>query len=549
MTSMALKIFLIPGGGAVAIAVSNSYPSTPISALQNSVHDQGKGGSLHLNFGVIVIIVLLAVAFVLSGCLHLIARCFSRRQDADTESVMTMGSMHGPLQHLFHLHDSGVDQTIIDSLPVFTYRSIIKGVEETNDCAVCLCEFQPDDKLRLLPACSHAFHLECIDTWLFCHSSCPLCRRSIISDGIYTPLALGISGDSYRSGSEPADNLHILTEREDNIPPTDSLGVSNLTTCHGLEDSFRRDGTSSQYNAVRRGSWEQRGNGFPEGASPQGSQIQIPFGSHNKPSNERFGGKAIADNATGRLVSVQLGKFRVGAGEATTRARGNVDARIRSYSMGSYEYVLNSDNLQVILSPTPIPGREQARLCHRPALSECIPNFKHDEIKVLEESSWANNFSVTIPKMGNVSRELDIPVGEPSWVNVNLDEKQLPVSTTSPDAKEVSSDVLAFLDTMKERLLGRKWPLSAPKSPLSDTSSSRNRTFSLRVPIPECKKLYKASQTRRSLSETTGLDAVMCMSVPSTGINSSHRQGQSSEGEGIGKLPSFRRWALQWLRS
>ncbi|RLN07469.1 E3 ubiquitin-protein ligase ATL6-like [Panicum miliaceum] len=33
-------------------------------------------------------------------------------------------------------------------------------------CAVCLMAFEDDDDLRLLPHCSHAFHLECIDPCL-----------------------------------------------------------------------------------------------------------------------------------------------------------------------------------------------------------------------------------------------------------------------------------------------------------------------------------------------------------------------------------------------
>ncbi|KAG7979556.1 hypothetical protein I3843_05G136300 [Carya illinoinensis] len=51
------------------------------------------------------------------------------------------------LQQLFHLHDSGLDQAFIDALPVFLYKEIM-GLKEPFDCAVCLCEFSEQDKLR-----------------------------------------------------------------------------------------------------------------------------------------------------------------------------------------------------------------------------------------------------------------------------------------------------------------------------------------------------------------------------------------------------------------
>ncbi|KAJ0525659.1 putative villin/Gelsolin, ADF-H/Gelsolin-like domain superfamily [Helianthus annuus] len=53
------------------------------------------------------------------------------------------------LQQLFHLHDSGLDQTFIDDLPVFMCNKVV-GANEPFDYAVCLCEFSENDKLRLL---------------------------------------------------------------------------------------------------------------------------------------------------------------------------------------------------------------------------------------------------------------------------------------------------------------------------------------------------------------------------------------------------------------
>ncbi|VAI49637.1 unnamed protein product [Triticum turgidum subsp. durum] len=47
------------------------------------------------------------------------------------------------------------------------------------ECAVCLSEFEDEDRLRLLPKCSHAFHPDCIGEWLASHVTCPVCRRNL----------------------------------------------------------------------------------------------------------------------------------------------------------------------------------------------------------------------------------------------------------------------------------------------------------------------------------------------------------------------------------
>ena len=44
-------------------------------------------------------------------------------------------------------------------------------------CLVCLEEYQPQEELRQLNHCFHAFHRTCIDEWLTTgRNSCPLCR-------------------------------------------------------------------------------------------------------------------------------------------------------------------------------------------------------------------------------------------------------------------------------------------------------------------------------------------------------------------------------------
>ncbi|KAE8672033.1 Detected protein of confused Function [Hibiscus syriacus] len=68
------------------------------------------------------------------------------RDPEDTDSVT---ALQGQLQQLFHLHDAGLDQSFIDTLPVFHYKAII-GVKNPFDCAVCLSTLIPD----FSPTCS-----------------------------------------------------------------------------------------------------------------------------------------------------------------------------------------------------------------------------------------------------------------------------------------------------------------------------------------------------------------------------------------------------------
>lgn len=82
----------------------------------------------------------------------------------------------------FHV-DAGLDRAIVEALPMFTFASL-QGVKEGLECAVCLSRFEDADVLRLLPKCKHAFHLDCVDTWLVSHSTCPLCRHCITSEDL-----------------------------------------------------------------------------------------------------------------------------------------------------------------------------------------------------------------------------------------------------------------------------------------------------------------------------------------------------------------------------
>ena len=47
-------------------------------------------------------------------------------------------------------------------------------------CSVCLGNYQTDDRLQQIPVCGHMFHKDCIGYWLTTHTTCPLCRLSLL---------------------------------------------------------------------------------------------------------------------------------------------------------------------------------------------------------------------------------------------------------------------------------------------------------------------------------------------------------------------------------
>ncbi|KAL5080087.1 hypothetical protein RYX36_008508 [Vicia faba] len=170
-------------------------PSSPIQSSSSSSTitppTSSSSSSTKISPAVLFIIVVLAVLFFISGLLHLLVRFLIKHPSSSSSAqsnrqhhneISTSDALQRQLQQLFHLHDSGLDQAFIDALPVFQFKEIV-GLNEPFDCAVCLCEFSEKDKLRLLPMCSHAFHITCIDTWLLSNSTCPLCRGTLQTNG------------------------------------------------------------------------------------------------------------------------------------------------------------------------------------------------------------------------------------------------------------------------------------------------------------------------------------------------------------------------------
>jgi E3 ubiquitin-protein ligase RNF38/44 len=122
--------------------------------------------------GVAVVVGILTSVFSITFLLLLYAK-HCKRSAAEPSSGGGRGAAAGGRRN------SGVDRAVVESLPVFRFAALRGRKAEGLECAVCLGRFEPAEALRLLPKCRHGFHVECVDTWLDAHSTCPLCRSRV----------------------------------------------------------------------------------------------------------------------------------------------------------------------------------------------------------------------------------------------------------------------------------------------------------------------------------------------------------------------------------
>ncbi|XP_074557982.1 E3 ubiquitin-protein ligase ATL4-like [Curcuma longa] len=155
--------------------------------------DTSSSASLSLNPSLLIISAIIAFVFIASAFIHLLLRLLSSRlRSSSVAAAPPPPPLPLPppssLPRRSDSHSSAADSgfsdkdkaALVDSLPLFSLASSLSVLPKSSpDCAVCLCPFRPHDELRLLPACRHAFHSQCVDPWLRSAPSCPLCRASI----------------------------------------------------------------------------------------------------------------------------------------------------------------------------------------------------------------------------------------------------------------------------------------------------------------------------------------------------------------------------------
>lgn len=108
-------------------------------------------------------------------------RSFVQPYNAENTSFFTLVN-----DLLTSLNTDNIDH---QSIPIVLNKEEVNqiGIIKSKDniehkdevCVICLCKFEDNDNIRLLP-CNHNFHVVCIDKWLIEYNyKCPVCRKEV----------------------------------------------------------------------------------------------------------------------------------------------------------------------------------------------------------------------------------------------------------------------------------------------------------------------------------------------------------------------------------
>ncbi|XP_010522482.1 PREDICTED: RING-H2 finger protein ATL16-like [Tarenaya hassleriana] len=158
-----------------------------------------RSGSSGTSFPILAVAVIgiLATAFLLVSYYVFVIKCCLNWHRIDLLRRFSLSRRRNGQDPLMiysrELRDRGLDESEIRALPIFQFKKRVgdrnEGEEDktSQECSVCLNEFQEDEKLRIIPNCCHLFHIDCIDIWLQNNANCPLCRTSVSCNSSFPP--------------------------------------------------------------------------------------------------------------------------------------------------------------------------------------------------------------------------------------------------------------------------------------------------------------------------------------------------------------------------
>jgi len=153
---------------ASALAAASAQPSQP------GVYDDYMSGQVHVSKAMIALLAAVVAVFVFIAFFTVYLRhCsggYALRRDDDRGAAPNFDAFISRSRR--QRRPRGLDAEVVEAFPTMKYaeaRALRVGKGGALECAVCLSEFEDEERLRLLPKCSHAFHPECIGEWLASH--------------------------------------------------------------------------------------------------------------------------------------------------------------------------------------------------------------------------------------------------------------------------------------------------------------------------------------------------------------------------------------------
>jgi len=103
-------------------------------------------------------------------------------EDPDTmtyDDLLNLGAQLGDVRRdRWRQRSAGIIASL-QQVDFDTMSEDVKRHYRDEMCLVCHCAFESNDKLRLMPFCSHSFHVDCIDVWLQDNNTCVTCKALV----------------------------------------------------------------------------------------------------------------------------------------------------------------------------------------------------------------------------------------------------------------------------------------------------------------------------------------------------------------------------------
>ncbi|XP_073128459.1 RING-H2 finger protein ATL78-like [Henckelia pumila] len=195
----------------------NLYISPPPSPSPTTTLDPtNRRDSNSIDANVIMVLSVLLCALICSLGLNSIIKCALRCSSLVSSELTTD---HAGETTTARVANKGIKKRALKTFLTISYPSEVKLPGLDTECVICLSDFGPGERVRVLPKCNHGFHVRCIDKWLNSHSSCPTCRQCLIETCHKIVGSCDLATTSTSSGAIPETTPQQEVARIESLQP------------------------------------------------------------------------------------------------------------------------------------------------------------------------------------------------------------------------------------------------------------------------------------------------------------------------------------------